>query len=121
MEKGKELEKEIKVKNKEEKETREEETIVFEKREKKLVKFIALLSSFFATAMALLIFIFSIITCISVSSLDKELLINNNIVVTIISKLNNYSVLEVTELINGMSNRFTFILFQIVIICLYYW
>ena len=94
---------------------KEEESIVLEKREKRLVKFISLLSAFFATAVAILIFVFSVISCISVANLSKEDLVNNNIVVTIISKLNNYSINEVGDIISNMTNRFVFILFEIVI------
>lgn len=115
MEKEKKV-KEVKTKKVEvnEKETVKEE-VILEKREKRLVKFIALLSSFFATALAILIFVFSVIASISTANLAKEELVNNNIVVTIISKLNNYSTIEVKDLIANMTNRFTFILFEIII------
>lgn len=113
MEKGKKLKKEIKTQK--EILEKEEEPIIMNKSEKNLVKFIALLSSFFATALAITIFVFSVIACISVSNLEKEALLNNNIVVTMVSKMNNYSVLETKDLITNMSNRFTFILFEIII------
>ena len=108
------MEKEVKVKKIKSKENIEE-NVVLAKREKRLVKFIALLSAFFATGLAILMFIFGVIACVSVFNTDKELLVNNNIVVTVVSKLNSYSTLEVKDLINNMSNKFTFILFEIII------
>lgn len=117
-----EMEKKVKKEKKEEKELKikkpelvNEEEIVFEKQEKRVVKFIALLSAFFATGLAILIFVFSIIACISVSNLSKEALINNNVVVTLVSKLNGYSIAEVQDLIGNMTSSFKFILFEIVI------
>ena len=83
--------------------------------EKKLVKFISLLITFFASALAIIIFVFSIIASISIANLPKEELVNNNIVVTLISKLNNYSISEVKGLINTLSSRFSFIVFEIII------
>ena len=88
---------------------------VIDKREKSVIKFVALVSSFFATALAILIFVFSVIASIATANMPKEELVNNNIVVTIISKMNNYSTVEVKDLINSMTNRFAFILFEIVI------
>ena len=88
---------------------------VLEKNEKGVIKFASLLTSFFATCLAILIFIFSVIASLSLANLPKEDLVNNNIVVTLLSKLNNYSITDAKELITTMSNRFTFILFEIVI------
>ena len=85
------------------------------KDERKLVKFTALIISFFASILAIVIFVFSIIASISVSNLPKEELVNNNIVVTLISKLNNYSVSDAKELIDSLSSRFAFIMFEIII------
>ena len=88
---------------------------ILEKNEKGVIKFVSLLTSFFATCLAILIFIFSVIASLSLANLPKEDLVNNNIVVTLLSKLNNYSVTDAKELITTMSSRFTFILFEIVV------
>lgn len=91
------------------------DTVVLENRTKRSVKFVVLLSSFFATAMALLVFVFSVIAIVSVINQSQTELLNNNIVITMVSKMNNYSISEVTELINNMTGKVTFILFEIVI------
>ena len=91
------------------------ENIVLHDNEKKLIKFTALLASFFASGLALLILIFSIISTIAVAKLPKADLINNNIVVTLVSKLNNYSNVDTTNLISNITNKFTFIAFEIII------
>ena len=88
---------------------------ILEKNEKGVIKFASLLTSFFATCLAILIFIFSVMASLSLANLPKEDLVNNNIVVTLLSKLNNYSITDAKELITTMSNRFTFILFEIVV------
>ena len=105
----------VKVVKKEEKEI-VEEAVIIDKSEKNLIKFIALLSAFFATGMAILIFVFSVIACISVANSSIDALLNNNIVLTVVSKMNNYSISEVKTIIESIgSSRLTFILFEIVV------
>lgn len=107
------MEKEKKTKKREQ--VMVEEKIVLEKNEKHIVRFVALLTSFFATGLAILIFVFSVMATLSVANLPKEELVNNNVVVTLISKLNSYSISDTKDLITTMSSRFTFILFEIVV------
>lgn len=107
------MEKEKKTKKREQ--VMVEEKIVLEKNEKNIVRFVALLTSFFATGLAILIFVFSVMATLSVANLPKEELVNNNVVVTLISKLNSYSISDAKDLITTMSSRFTFILFEIVV------
>ena len=109
------MEKEKKVKKEEKSKLDVQENIVMVKDEKRLVKFVSLLTTFFATSIAILIFVFSVMASLSIAQLPKEDLVNNNIVVTLLAKLNNYSVSDAKELINSMNNRFGFILFEIVI------
>lgn len=106
---------EIEKKTKKREQVMVEEKIVLEKNEKHIVKFVALLTSFFATGLAILIFVFSVMATLSVANLPKEELVNNNVVVTLISKLNSYSISDAKDLITTMSSRFTFILFEIVV------
>lgn len=104
----------VKATKKEEKTTTEDNAILG-KREKKLIKFAALLGTFFATGAAILIFVFGVISTISSINLSKEALLNNNIVLTFISKMNGYTILEVKDTISLMDSRFSFIIFEIVI------
>ena len=111
------MEKEVKKikKNEKAKEELKNEAVILGKNEKKLIKFMGLIISFFATSLALLIFVFSVMASLSIAHLTKDTLVNNNIVVILLSKLNGYSISEVKEMIMTMSNRFTFILFEIII------
>lgn len=121
MEKGKKVKKEVKEKKVVKKEEVKKEVlkddgpVIMLKHEKNLVKFAALLSAFFASGLAILMFIFSVVACISIFNLPNEELVNNNIVVTLVSKLNNYSALEVKDMIINMSNNLSFVLFEIII------
>ncbi len=92
--------------------------VILGNNEKKLVKFASLLMTFFATCLVILIFIFSIISISSVANLGNDALANNNIVVTLVSKLNGYSLIETKELIMNMTNNFSFIMLEIVIPCI---
>ena len=102
-------------KNKDKKVTLKEKNIILHDRERKLIKFVALLASFFASGLALLMLIFGIICTIAVSKLPKADLINDNIVVTLVSKLNNHSIIDTNDLISNMSNKTTFILLEIIV------
>ena len=100
---------------KEKKEKVIQENVVLGSNRKHLIKFIALLSSFFATMLAILMFIFTVISSISIANLDKNALISNNIVVTLLSKLNGYTKIEAESLLRVMNSRVMVIVFEIII------
>ena len=91
------------------------DTTVLDKNEKKLIKFIALLSAFFAAGLAIMMLVFGIISTIAVAKLPKSELVDNNIVVTLLSKIDGYSVIEAKSIIGNMSNSFSFIMLEIII------
>lgn len=116
MEKEKKVEKKVKKESKEKKIIKEsKESVIMLKRDKNVVKFAALLSAFFASGLAILMIIFSIIASISVFTSSNAELVNNNIVVTLVTKLNNYSVADVKDIIMNTSNHLSFVLFEIII------
>lgn len=107
--------KEVEKATKTEKKIDKEELTILGKREKKLAKFAALLGAFFASGSAILIFVFGVISVISSINLSNDALLNNNIVTTFVSKMNGYTMLETKDIISVMTNRLTFIVFEIVI------
>ena len=82
---------------------------------KSIVRFICYLATFFASILAILVFIFSIITTLSVANKEASVLLHDNFSMSFISKI-SASTMEETKL-SYMANggSFTYILFNIIL------
>lgn len=92
-----------------------EDVIILKNEERKIIKFVALVTTFFTSALAIMMFVFGVVATISIATLSHDELVNNNIVVTLLSKMNGYSIMEAKDLIMNMSSRVTIIVFEVVI------
>ena len=106
------------VKTKKEKSVKDNKSvddIVIKNDANRIVKLIAYLSSFFASIFAIIVFVFGIITTISVTSNVPDDIIHNNFVITFISKIGNSTIEETKIAILSMGDKFCYVSFNIVL------
>ena len=104
-----------KVKSKTKEKTNSDNEVVFTKDVKNIIKVGSLLLVFIASIAAIFVFVFGIITSIKVSNITKAELLHDNFSVTFISNINNISISEAEDLVQGYGSKALFILFDIVV------
>ena len=92
--------------------------IVFTKDVKTITKVISLILVFLSSSAAIFVFVFGIITSIKVANTTKVELLHDNFSATFISNVNNISITETEDIIEGYGSKVLFIIFDIVIPCL---
>ena len=107
------MEKKVVEKKKVEKKT--DEDIIIMKDANRLINFISYMSSFFASILAIIIFVFGIITTLTVANNTSDDVIHNNFVVTFISKISNSSIEDTKLNILTMNSKISYIVFDIVL------
>ncbi len=96
-------------------ETKKDDAVICNNDAKFVVKFIAVVCTFFSTVFAFIFLIFGIVSVLSAIQLPKEKLIESNVVTSFLSKINGYSVTEIENSINVIDSKAFFIFFEIII------
>lgn len=96
-------------------EIKKDDAIICNNDTKFVVKFVAIVCTFFSTVFAAIFLIFGIVSVLSAINLPKEQLIESNIVTSFLSKINGYSIAEIENSINFIDSKAFFILFEIII------
>lgn len=82
---------------------------------KRVVKLVAYICTFFATVFALIIFVFGIISTLSIANSSKEELLSNNFAITFVSKISNCSSFDTKLAIKNMESRALFIISEVIL------
>ena len=117
------MEKKLEKNKKEVKETKKiiEKKIVMTDNEivgkdvKAIIKLICYITTFFASILAIVVFVFGIIATISVSNSSSSEILHNNFVITFVSKISNTTIEETQLSILTLDNRFVYVMFNIVL------
>lgn len=88
---------------------------LFSLEQRRVVKIIAAIVTFFATMLGIVVFVFGIIATLSVANGTKEEILSNNTVLTFISNTNHYTNAEAQSAIENMGSKPLFIIFEIVV------
>ena len=96
-------------------EIKKDDAVICNNDTKFVVKFIAVVCTFFSTVFAAIFFIFGVVSFLSAIQLPKEKLLESNIVTSFLSKINGYSITEIENSINVIDSKAFFIFFEIII------